>query len=211
MSSEDGSRDPDVYAPTDPQAMRALAHPVRMKLLGLLAHAGTLTATQASEALGESPANCAFHLRTLAKYGFVEEAGGGRGRERPWRRAHASIGVNAFGDDPAYDEAAIAFVQMAWNRMMTEAGQAMLARSSWPQAFQQLPAAEVTTYLTSDEVAQFNAEFSRLLDRYGSRLHDPVLRPAGSVPVSVLFLAWPQFGLPAGLSAPVSDDTDREN
>jgi hypothetical protein len=33
--------------------------------------------------LGESPANCAFHLRTLAKYGFVEEAGGGRGRERP--------------------------------------------------------------------------------------------------------------------------------
>jgi hypothetical protein len=33
--------------------------------------------------LGESPANCAFHLRTLAKYGFVEEAGDGRGRERP--------------------------------------------------------------------------------------------------------------------------------
>ena len=38
--------------------------------------------------LGESPANCAFHLRTLAKYGFVEEAGGGRGRERPWRQTY---------------------------------------------------------------------------------------------------------------------------
>jgi hypothetical protein len=36
--------------------------------------------------LGESPASCAFHLRTLAKYGFVEKAGGGRSRERPWRR-----------------------------------------------------------------------------------------------------------------------------
>ena len=59
--------------------------------------------------------------------------------------------------------------------------QAMLARSSWPQAFQQLPAAEVTTYLTSEEVAQFNAEFSRPARpaHARSRLHDPVLaRPA---------------------------------
>ena len=56
---------------TDPKAMRALAHPLRWALLEALGHAGTLTATQASEMLGESPANCAFHLRTLAKYGFV--------------------------------------------------------------------------------------------------------------------------------------------
>ena len=42
---------------TDPKAMRALAHPVRMALLDLLGVAGTLTATQASEILGESPAN----------------------------------------------------------------------------------------------------------------------------------------------------------
>lgn len=211
MSSEGEPRTRDLYAPTDPQAMRALAHPVRMKLLSLLAHAGTLTATQASEALDESPANCAFHLRTLAKYGFVEEAGGGRGRERPWRRAHASIGVNAFGNDPAYDAAATAFLQLAWNQMMTEAGQALLARSSLPPPWPELPAAEVTTYLTSDEVAQFNADFNELLDRYGRRLHDLALRPPGSIPVSMIFLAWPKFGLPGGLPAPVSDDTDKEN
>src|SRR6202046_3398328 len=70
---------------TDPTVMRALAHPVRMALIELFGVHPTLTATQASEALGESPANCAFHLRTLAKYGFLEEAGGGRGRERPWK------------------------------------------------------------------------------------------------------------------------------
>src|SRR5262249_61369493 len=70
---------------TDARAMRALAHPVRLALLEALVHAGTLTATQASELLGESPANCAFHLRTLAKYGYVVEAGGGRGRGRPGR------------------------------------------------------------------------------------------------------------------------------
>src|SRR5215467_6271900 len=51
---------------TDPRAMRALAHPMRIALIELLGVEGTITATQASEILGESPANCAFHLRTLA-------------------------------------------------------------------------------------------------------------------------------------------------
>src|SRR5689334_21433995 len=76
----------DKFKPTDAWAMRALAHPVRLALLEALVHAGTLTATQASELIGESPANCAFHLRTLAKYGYVVEAGGGRARRHPDRR-----------------------------------------------------------------------------------------------------------------------------
>lgn len=70
---------------TDPRALRALAHPTRLKLVGLLRREGRLTATQAGERIGESPASCSFHLRQLAKWGLVEEAGGGRGRERPWR------------------------------------------------------------------------------------------------------------------------------
>ena len=84
MSSEPLEPDEAVKL-TDAKAMRAVAHPVRMALIELFGYHETLTATQASEFLGESPANCAFHLRTLAKYGFVREAGGGKGRERPWR------------------------------------------------------------------------------------------------------------------------------
>src|SRR5260370_36072891 len=80
--------------------MRALAHPLRWALLEALGPAGTLTATEASELLGESPANCAFHLRTLAKYGFLEEAGGGRGRQRPWRLRYRSIELGPPGLDP---------------------------------------------------------------------------------------------------------------
>jgi hypothetical protein len=80
--------------------MRALAHPLRWALLEALQHAGTLTATQAGEILGETPANCAFHLRTLAKYGLVEEAGGGKGRERPWRRAITGLTMELAADDP---------------------------------------------------------------------------------------------------------------
>src|SRR3954463_10655892 len=70
---------------TDPKAMRALAHPVRLALLEALTDAETLTATEAGERVGESPANASFHLRQLAKYGFVEEAEGGTGRRRPWK------------------------------------------------------------------------------------------------------------------------------
>src|SRR5215217_7648436 len=70
---------------TDPKAMRALAHPVRLALLEALADAGTLTATEAGERVGKSPANASLHLRQLAKYGYVVEAEGGTGRKRPWK------------------------------------------------------------------------------------------------------------------------------
>src|SRR5690349_11062954 len=104
---------------TDPKAMRALAHPLRWALLEALAQAGTLTATQASEMLSESPANCAFHLRTLAKYGFVEEAGGGRGRERPWRRAYGRMSWQARQGDEQFRLAGQALNQIWLDRVLS--------------------------------------------------------------------------------------------
>ena len=70
---------------TSATELRALSHPTRLALMELLDEEGPLTATQAGEQIGESPANASFHLRTLAKYGYVEEAPGGRGRQRPWQ------------------------------------------------------------------------------------------------------------------------------
>src|SRR6201984_1021816 len=83
---------------TDPRALRAYAHPVRMALMGLLRTEGPLTATRAAELLGESSGTCSFHLRQLAKYGLVEEAGGGTGREKPWRATTTSTAWDATGD-----------------------------------------------------------------------------------------------------------------
>src|SRR4029453_885493 len=68
---------------TSPTELRALSHPTRLTILTLLDEEGPLTATEAGERIGESPANASFHLRTLAKYGYVEEAAGGRGRHGP--------------------------------------------------------------------------------------------------------------------------------
>jgi len=70
---------------TDPKAVRGMAHPLRLQILDLLRYQGPMTATEVSQQIGESPANCSFHLRTLAKYGFIEEADTGKGRNRPWR------------------------------------------------------------------------------------------------------------------------------
>ncbi|MEU4162004.1 winged helix-turn-helix domain-containing protein [Actinoplanes sp. NPDC026670] len=71
---------------TDPTAIRALAHPLRLDLLELLATSSPATAAQCGRVLGVSQASCSFHLRQLAKYGFVEDAGPGRDRrERQWR------------------------------------------------------------------------------------------------------------------------------
>src|SRR5690242_17924953 len=71
---------------TDPRAIRALAHPLRLDLLELLSTIGPATAAHCGRILDVPQANCSFHLRQLAKYGFVEEAEAGTDqRERRWR------------------------------------------------------------------------------------------------------------------------------
>jgi DNA-binding transcriptional ArsR family regulator len=79
---------------SDPKAIRALAHPLRLDLLQLLGAGGSATAAQCGRVLGVPQANCSFHLRQLAKYGFVTDAGPGPDRrERLWRVAHPRLSV----------------------------------------------------------------------------------------------------------------------
>ena len=74
---------------TDVRALRALAHPLRNRLLGLLRLHGPSTATRLGQVVGESSGSTSYHLRQLAHYGFVEDASGlGTGRERWWRARH---------------------------------------------------------------------------------------------------------------------------
>src|SRR4051794_8216025 len=88
---------------TDPQAIRALAHPLRLDLLELLAATGPATAAHCGRILDVPQANCSFHLRQLAKYGFVEEAGHGEDRrERRWQIAspRPAIRIDSAADRP---------------------------------------------------------------------------------------------------------------
>jgi predicted transcriptional regulator len=188
---------------TNPKAIRALAHPIRWALLEALGQAGTLTATQASEMLGESPANCAFHLRTLAKYGFIEEAGGGRGRERPWRQVFEGMSWDTRRGDPQTTLAAQALDQVWLDRTLTRARHSLTAMTSWPEALDDaLGGSTSRSYLTAQEAreiyAELRATFDRLLgtgSRYAER-KEPRLRPADAVPIEVVLLGYPLLDLP---------------
>src|SRR5512132_213391 len=85
---------------TDGKVLAALAHPLRVALLYQLNALGSRTASQCAQALGETPANCSYHLRQLAKVGLVTRDESGDGRERPWRSVYTGIELRPPVDDP---------------------------------------------------------------------------------------------------------------
>jgi predicted ArsR family transcriptional regulator len=87
MADVAAPRQDDVHL--DARMLRGLAHPLRVRLLGMLRTDGPATATRLAERLGLSSAATSYHLRQLAQYGFItEDAGRGQPRERWWRAAH---------------------------------------------------------------------------------------------------------------------------
>lgn len=89
--------------PVDASALKALAHPLRVRMYDLLADGGPATASQLAEQVGESSGTTSYHLRFLARHGFIEEDTdrGGR-RERWWRTRPGGFTLQAqqFLDDP---------------------------------------------------------------------------------------------------------------
>jgi hypothetical protein len=209
--------DDDAVTLTDAKAMRAMAHPLRMAILELFSVRETLTATQASDVLGESPANCAFHLRTLAKYGFVREAGGGRGRERPWTLAARSMTLTTSQPDPQAALAAGELSRLWLDRWIDRARRVYATPNQVPGWDDASGWSSSRIFLTSDETTRLRVEMRRLLRRYEDRLTDPALRPEGALPVEWTIFASPipEFAEPSGPGpqpdARQPDDPDVDN
>jgi DNA-binding transcriptional ArsR family regulator len=68
--------EPDEHgaAVEDPAALKALAHPLRVRLLAALREAGTATASELARTLGTESGSTSYHLRVLARHGFVRDA-----------------------------------------------------------------------------------------------------------------------------------------
>jgi DNA-binding transcriptional ArsR family regulator len=183
---------PDLRKITDVRTMRALAHPVRIALLEALTLGGAMTATEAGERIGETPTTCSFHLRQLAKYGFVEEAGGGRGRARPWRVTSIGYSLNSVHDDPEAEIASNAVLRL-WRERVLGRYQAWLeTKATYPRPWREAASdGEYLLYLTAGELDRLNKELTDLLLRYRERITDPSLRPPGAVPVELLTFSFP--------------------
>jgi DNA-binding transcriptional ArsR family regulator len=177
---------------TDARQMRAVAHPTRLALIGLLRREGPLTATEAGARLAGSSGSMSFHLRQLAKYGLVEETGEGTGRKKPWRATALYTSWSATPHDPDLAEATAQFSRVIAARYAALT-QAWIDRQpqesdAWKTAAQ---FGDTLLWLTPQELNHLGEQLTTLLEPYDARLSDQTERPEGSRLVTWLHLAFP--------------------
>jgi DNA-binding transcriptional ArsR family regulator len=182
--------DPTRRTIDDARALKALAHPLRLDLLEAVSLHGPLTATGAADLVDESPANCSWHLRQLAKYGYIEEVPGATGRERPWRRTGHGMEWHESDSDPAMSAASHLLTEVFVDREVS------LIRSArnrpQPEGWTDSPiATQSIAWLTADELADLGDQLVALLATHRGRIDDPAQRPAGARPVRMIALAAP--------------------
>jgi predicted ArsR family transcriptional regulator len=178
--------------------MRALAHPLRLALLEAIRRDGEITASRAAELLGESPGNMSWHLQTLAKYGFVEETGHGRGRSRPWRVTSDSRSFETGMSDPETAAAGEALERTFLERTFNQVREWWSRRLAYPAKWRRAAfMTDSVRYLTATELAAVMVEIQAIYDRYGER-KEAEQRPAGALPVHLHAHGHPIPPTPSG-------------
>jgi|SRR5579875_1827529 len=173
---------------TDPKAVRGLAHPLRWRILELLQNEGPMTATEVSEIVGESPANCSFHLRTLGKYGFIEEVGAGKGRTRPWRAVDFSMELDESELDGPNKEANLVVGMLYRQAAAHQLEQWQQDRSRFPAKWRK--AAFDLRFgipLTAAELQELHDHIGAFIEKYRHRSDGP----ADALQVSFSAIAFP--------------------
>lgn len=153
-----------------PASLKALAHPVRVKLLGLLRTDGPATATGLAGRLGESSGTTSYHLRQLAAADFVvEDEALGNGRERWWRAAQDStrLELAQLSEDPVTQRAADIYLDEV-GRSYTDRIRLWLDTArEWPKRWR--TAATMSDYLlslTPAELTRLSDDLDRLIESY---------------------------------------------
>lgn len=180
----------------DVTAVKALAHPVRMRMLGMLRLDGPATATQLAQRLDLNSGATSYHLRQLEQHGFiVEDSGRGNKRDRWWKAAHAYTSVDA-GTDDATRDASDAFAQSVVINYTEQVQRATQERAELPDAWRQVSiASDGFVAVTPEQAAQITARLHELLgeilDQYPARLDDA---PEGARHYLVHLNAFPRPG-----------------
>jgi DNA-binding transcriptional ArsR family regulator len=194
MGSEPGTPGNPVKL-TDPKMMRALAHPARIAIWTHLGMRGSATATECAEIAGLSPSACSYHLRTLAKYGFVEEDpdSAADGRERPWRARMLAFSINDVPGTPTATRVASQLLVENIRVAAEETRARYVTRKSEYPADWQAAAGETfsAAHVTPDELERMREQVLEVMAPY-IRL-EPDSRPAGARPVRIMLDMFPWF------------------
>jgi DNA-binding transcriptional ArsR family regulator len=189
---------------TEASRLQALAHPLRLRMLGLLRVEGPSTASRLAQRCGESSGQTSYHLRQLAAAGFVTDADQDdlvnqqvHGRDRWWKAASQLTYTQrpATGDDERV--AASGDYYRAVIDLYAERARAWLvAEHTWPEHWQDLSSlGDQVLRLAPEEVRTLREDLAALLARY--RKHDPAVPsgtgevPADAVVVSVQYQLFP--------------------
>jgi DNA-binding transcriptional ArsR family regulator len=175
---------------TDPTALKALAHPLRQRILRQLDREGPATSTTLAKALGENTGATSYHLRQLAEHGFVEDVPGkGQGRERWWRarrqdirfppRSTMSADMRAAFDE--FGRQGVAEDIEAFTRFQRQRD----TMGEWGDA---LLFARGALHLDRDELLRFWADYMELFRRYAAATDPPA---ANARRFLVRFVAFP--------------------
>jgi DNA-binding transcriptional ArsR family regulator len=180
----------------DLRGLKALAHPLRQRILYHLAFVGSANSTEVAKAFSESTGVTSYHLRQLAAAGVIEEeTSRRRGRERWWRIVPLDLrGLTAEASTEPRADAVTADLQ--WIRFDRDQKLITrhLAQASVDPAIEKASVfSSSAAHLTPDELVSFTEEFVTLLKRYWRNPED---RPAEASPVAVMLYAFPWPGEP---------------
>lgn len=178
----------------DTRTLRALAHPLRVRLLGLLREDGPATASGLAKRVGESSGTTSWHLRQLAEHGLVEEdAERGNRRERWWRSVHEGQRIRSadFVSDPELTGPLNVYLQAVVEQRYAAESQFVAEIAQWMDEWSDKATMDDTPLsLTPEETAELSQAVRSLVERYR---REP--RP-GDTPVRTHWAAFPRASHP---------------
>ncbi|WP_031483415.1 ArsR/SmtB family transcription factor [Streptomyces bicolor] len=159
---------------TDVGTLKALAHPLRMKLYRGLTVARVATASQLAEQVDEAVSLVSYHLRKLAEHGLIEEAEprSADGRERWWQPASDGVSIRDedFRDAPEKAAAHTAASRLFFEQRADMYRRFLDERTHWDEEWNSVAeSSESTLRLTAAELAELTAELLALVRRYDER------------------------------------------
>ncbi len=156
---------------TDLGTLKAVAHPLRMKLYRALIIARKATASQLSEQVDEAVSLVSYHLRKLADHGLIEaaEGAGSDGRERWWQPASQGVTFRDedFRDAPEKAAAHAAIGRMSFDQHIELYRRYLDAYASWAPEWRSASfSSEYLLPLTAQELGALSLEMGELINRY---------------------------------------------